>query len=203
MSISKEISQKVGRTRRGKPFRSNDFLELGSRAAVDQALWRLVKAGEIKRIKRGVFVKPKKNAYVGEVLPGPVEIAEYFARQSGNRVGISGAEAARRFGFTTQVSSQTVFLTNGPNQKYDLGNLEVRLRHVAPRKVALAGRPAGEALSALWYLGNDEVTPQTFEQIKERLPAGEFAALTNRQEIMPGWMRNALTEYQKEREIVE
>ncbi len=201
MSASKEISQKIKGFRRGKPFRSNDFLELGSRAAVDQALWRLVKARAIKRIKRGLFVKPEKNAYVGEVLPGAEEVSRFLAQQTGNKLAISGAEAARRFGFTTQVSSQSVFLTDGPSRKYRLGNHEVRLKRVAPRKVALAGRPAGEALSALWYLGSDEVTPQTFEQIEGRLPPEEFSFLTHKQEIMPGWMRDALSEYQRKRQV--
>jgi hypothetical protein len=197
MSVSKEIEKKIKGFKRGKPFRSSNFLNLGSRAAVDQALWRLVKAGGITRIKSGIFVKPEKNAYVGEVLPGPEEVVRYFAHSSGNKIETNGAEAARRFGFSTQVSSQPVFLTNGPNRKFHLGNLHVQLKHVASRKMALAGRPAGEALSALWYLGRNEVTAETFEQIEERLPSNEFAALTNNKEIMPGWMRNALNEYQK------
>ena len=197
MSVSKEIEKKIKGFKRGKPFRSSNFLNLGSRAAVDQALWRLVKAGGITRIKSGIFVKPEKNAYVGEVLPGPEEVVRYFAHSSGNKIETNGAEAARRFGFSTQVSSQPVFLTNGPGRKFHLGNLHVQLKHVASRKMALAGRPAGEALSALWYLGRNEVTPETFEQIEERLPSNEFAALTNNKEIMPGWMRNALNEYQK------
>jgi hypothetical protein len=197
MSISKEIEKKIKGLKRGKPFMSSDFLNLGSRAAVDQALWRLVKAEKITRIKSGVFVKPEKNIYVGEVLPGPEEVVKYFAQHSGNKIEINGAEAARRFGFTTQVSSQPVFFTNGPSRKFYLRNLRVELKHVASRKMALAGRPAGEALSALWYLGRNEVTPETFEQIEERLPSNEFAALTNNQEVMPGWMRSALHEYQK------
>lgn len=197
MSVSKEIEKKIKGFKRGKPFRSSNFLNLGSRAAVDQALWRLVKAGGITRIKSGIFVKPEKNAYVGEVLPGPEEVVRYFAHSSGNKIETNGAEAARRFGFSTQVSSQPVFLTNGPNRTFHLGNLHVQLKHVASRKMALAGRPAGEALSALWYLGRNEVTAETFEQIEERLPSNEFAALINNKEIMPGWMRNALNEYQK------
>ena len=201
MSISKEISKKIKGLRRGKPFRSIDFLELGSRAAVDQALWRLVKADEIKRIKRGVFVKPERNAYVGEVLPGAEEVAEFLARQFDNKIQVSGADAARRFGFTTQMSSRPVFLTDGPSRHWWLGNLEVHLKHVPKRKVVLAGRPAGEALSALWYLGRNEVTPETFEHIEERLPAEEFAALTNKQDSMPGWMRDALRAYQQERRV--
>ena len=113
---------------------------------------------------------------------------------------INGAEAARRFGFTTQVSSQSVFLTDGPSCEYRLGNHEVRLKHVAPRRMALAGRPAGEALRALWYLGSDEVTPQTFKQIEGRLPPEEFSVLAHKQEVMPGWMRDALSEYQRKRQ---
>lgn len=201
MNISKEISKRIKRFRRGKPFGSTEFLELGSRAAVDQALWRLVKAGEIKRIKGGVFVKPEKNAYVGEVLPGAEEFANFLAKQSGNKVEINGADAARRFGFTTQVSSQSVFLTDGPSRSYRLGNQEVRLKHVAPRKVALAGRPAGEALSALWYLGSGEVSPRTFERIEGRLPQDEFSVLVKNREVMPGWMRDALHQYQRERQV--
>lgn len=201
MSVSKEISKKIKKHRRGKPFLSTDFLALGSRAATDQALWRLVKSGEIKRIKNGMFVKPEKNAYAGEVLPGAEEVARFLARQSGDKVAISGADAARRFGFTTQMPSQPVFLTDGPNRKYHLGNQEVRLKHVAARKVMLAGSPAGEALSALWYLGSNEVTPRTFERIESRLPREEFSTLVKKQSIMPGWMRNVLGEYQKERQV--
>ena len=197
MSVSKEIEKKIRGLKRGKPFGSSYFLNLGSRAAVDQALWRLVKTGKITRIKSGVFVKPERNPYVGEVLPGPEEVVRHFAHHSGNKIGINGAEAARRFGFSTQASSQSVYLTNGPGRKFYLGNLQVELKHVASRKLALAGRPAGEALSALWYLGRNEVTPETFEQIEKHLPSSEFSALTNNQEIMPGWMRSALSEYQK------
>ena len=197
MSISKEISKKIKQYRRGKPFLSADFLALGSRAAIDQALWRLVKSGEIRRIKNGMFVKSEKNAYAGEVLPGVEEVARFLAQRSGDKVAISGADAARRFGFTTQMPSQPVFFTDGPSRKYHLGNQEVRLKHVAARKVALAGSPAGEALSALWYLGSNEVTPRTFERIESQLPGKEFSTLMKNQAVMPGWMRSVLGEYQR------
>ena len=42
---------------------------------------------------------------------------------------------------------------------------------------ALAGRPAGQALSALWYLGRRHVTPATFERIAAKLPQIQFEAL--------------------------
>ena len=61
MSVSKEIKKKIKGLKRGKPFRSFNFLNLGSRAAVDQALWRLVKSGRNYPNKEAVFSSsPKK-----------------------------------------------------------------------------------------------------------------------------------------------
>ena len=80
-------------------------------------------------------------------------------------------------------------------------HLHSRVKHVPKRKVELAGRPAGEALSALWYLGKEEVTPEVIEQIEERLSEEAFAELTRKQNIMPGWMREAFREYQEERAV--
>ncbi len=45
---------------RGKVFTPKDFLVLGS-GAVDQALSRLVKAGDIQRLGRGPVLFPKKK----------------------------------------------------------------------------------------------------------------------------------------------
>ena len=36
----------------------NDFADLGSRAAVDKTLQRLVRSGEIRRIDRGLYDRP-------------------------------------------------------------------------------------------------------------------------------------------------
>ena len=71
------------------------------------------------------------------------------------------------------------------------------MRHVAPRKLALAGRPAGQALSALWYLGRSQVTPHTFKQIAKKLPADEFEALSKAKASMPAWMVEALICYER------
>ncbi|EWH28562.1 hypothetical protein, partial [Pseudomonas aeruginosa] len=73
----------------------------------------------------------------------------------------------------------------------------VRLQHVAPRKLVLAGRAAGQALSALWYLGRHQVTPATFQRIAERLPGSEFEAQCQAKAMMPAWMVAALSSYER------
>lgn len=197
MSAMQQIREKVTTKRRGEPFRTAEFLTLGGRATVDQSLSRLVKEGKIKRVARGVFVRPKINRYAGEVPPPVEKVAEAVASANGAKIGMHGAVAAQRLGFSTQVPAQPVFYTNGPSRSFRLGNLNVKLKKVQPRKMALAGRPAGNAFSALWYLGKEEVSPQTFWKLKEQLPEKEFEVLIKHRSLMPGWMTEPLRQFEK------
>ena len=171
------------------------FMKYGSRASVDQALSRLVKEGTLSRIGRGLYMRPKKNPYVGEVPPRIIEVAKAKAMRA--TVQVNGAEAARRLGLSTQVPTKTVFLTNGPSKHFNVGELEITLKHVASRKLLLAGQPAGLAISAFWYLGKNELSAEIVEKVREVLPPEEFSALRNELPSMPIWMQNVFLENEK------
>lgn len=186
------IRQRIELMPVGEPFSPVALLGCGTRASVDQALSRLVKAGAIERVTRGVFVRPEISRFVGKVAPSPMKVAEAVAKTTGAIVQVHGAEAARRFELTTQVPSQPVFATSGPSRHIRMGKMEIRLRHVCQRKLALAGRPAGIALAAMWYLGKTEVTPAVVEKIRQKLGPGEFEALQSAAGSMPAWMREVV-----------
>lgn len=181
----------------GHPVTSRAFLEFGGRAAVDQALTRFVKTGGLSRVARGVYVRPKRSPYVGEVPPEPLKVAEAIAAETGSVIQVHGAEAARRVGLSTQVPTRPIFYTSGPSRRFNLGQMQVLLKHVCPRKLALSGRPAGIALTALWYLGKAAVTLETIERIRMRLPSEEFEALRTSTRSMPGWMHDIFIEYER------
>jgi len=194
MTIVKAIRNRIHEIGIGEPFTSAQFVALGSRAAVDQTLSRFVKQGEIARISRGVFVRPKKSRYVGEVMPEPSKVAQAIASAHGEIIQVHGAEAARLLGLTTQMPLQAVFYTSGPTRTLKLGKLQLTLKHVAQRKLALAGKPSGLALSALWYLGKEQVNPGTIKTIREKLTPEAFEAF--RAEI-PAWMADTLRRYEQ------
>lgn len=198
MSTSQLIRERLVSHSPGKPFTPALFAGLGSRAAVDQALMRLTKAGSIERIGHGLYMVPKIGRFGIKPMPPPEQVARAVAEAEGATIGIHGAEAARRLGLTTQMPTQAIFYTTGSSRQIRLGNLVIQLRHIAPRKLALAGRPAGLALSALWYLGRDQVTPSTFKQIAKKLPTSEFQALQAAKARMPAWMLETLTRYQQD-----
>jgi hypothetical protein len=43
-----------------------DFADLGPRAAIDKALQRLAKSGEVSRIDRGLYFRPRKGGLTGK-----------------------------------------------------------------------------------------------------------------------------------------
>ncbi len=192
MTTAEAIRTQIGNIPVGEPFTSTQFRRLGRGAAVDQSLARLVKQGLIVRIARGVFVQPKKSKYVGPVMPEPVKVAQAVASAHGETIQVHGAEAARLFGLTTQMPMQSVFYTSGPGRKMKIGNLQLVFKHAAPRKLILAGQPSGLALTALWYLGEAQVTPGVVESIRKKLSPEAFQQLKAEAHSMPAWMAETL-----------
>ncbi len=185
------IRQRIEEMPVGEPFTPTAFLACGTRASVDQTLSRLIKAGAIARVTRGVFVRPEVSRFVGQVMPEALKVAQTIAKATGSIVQVHGAEAARRLELTTQVPTQPVFSTSGPSKRIRVGKMEIRLQHVCQRKMTLAGRPAGLALAAMWYLGKAEVTPALIEKIRHKLSGDEFKALAAATSAMPAWMSEA------------
>ena len=176
---------------KGELFTSERFLEHGSRSAVDRTLSRLAGRGEIQRLARGVFVRPRTSRFVGAVVPDVLEVVEAIARSSGETVQVHGAEAARRFRLSTQVPAAPVFHTSASSRTIRIANITVRMVHTSNRRrLQFAGEAAGVALSALWYLGKNNVSRKTVATIEAALGPAEFQRL--RSADMPAWMTKAL-----------
>src|SRR5258708_38014731 len=174
MTTAEAIRKQIEEIGVGEPFTSTQFRGLGTRASVDQTLSRVVKQGEMVRVSRGVFVRPKESRYVGQIIREPAKVAQAIAKAHGETIQVHGAEAARLLGLTTQMPLQSVFYTTGRNREIKLGNLKLTLKHAAKRKLALSGRPSGLALSALWYLGKEHVSTNTIKTIREKLAPEAF-----------------------------
>ena len=191
MTIAQAVRTDIRKVPRGRPFTTSRFAAHGSRGAVDRALSRIVREGEIERLSRGVFVRPRKSRFVGTVLPGVAEVVRAIARDNCETVQVHGAEAARRFGLSTQAPTEPVFHTSASSRSIRIGNTTVRMVHTSNRRrLQFANEPAGLALAALWYLGKDNVTAEAVTRIESAIGAKEFGKL--RSANMPAWMAAAL-----------
>ena len=190
MSTAKAVRAAIRKLPRGSLFSGARFLEHGTRGAVDRTLSRLATEGALLRVAHGVFVRPRTSRFIGAVMPDIREVVETIGRNNGETLQIHGAEAARRFRLTTQVPTAPVFHTSGSSRTIRVAGTAVRLVHTANRRrLQFAGEPTGAAISALWYLGKDNVTPETVARIEAALGPAGFEKL--RSADMPAWMEKA------------
>lgn len=120
MTISDTILRRIRAKQRGWVFTPKDFLDVGSRAAVDQTLSRLAKSGVIRRLDRGLFDYPKKHPILGMLSPAADKVAQAITSKTGDKAMPSGAMAANMLGLSTQVSAKPVFVTNGKSRSKPL-----------------------------------------------------------------------------------
>ncbi len=195
MKVAQNIAHKVHLIPEGLPFSSSQFLKYGSRNTIDQTIGRMVKQGIIIRVSRGIYLKPKKSRLAGPILPSSWEIAQFIAKKTGAIIQVHGAEAARYFGLTTQMPTQAIYLTNGPNRKLCIGNLNITLKHVSPRKLIYTGSKVGMAITALWYIGKEEINENIIAKVCAQLTKNEYDEFINAIGQMPVWLANTIQKY--------
>jgi len=188
-SVAAKLLNEIVRRGRGYVFTPAAVLHLGSRAAVDQGLSRLVKAGRIKRLARGLYAYPEQNSLVGEIPPSPTAVAEALARAQGAQAHVSEAAAANALGLTTQVPGRVVYLTNGTPRRRRVGNTIIEFKRASPRRLAGAGTPAGTVVQALRHLGPAGANEQVAQKLREKLRPSQRRALRALLPFAPAWMR--------------
>ena len=167
------------------------LLHLGSRAAVDQALSRLSRKGEIMRVCQGVYVRPIQTRF-GLRPPALDKVIASLSELWGETIVPCGGAAANALGLTTQVPVRSVYLTSGPNRRLMLGELKVELRHAPRWQLTAPHRPAGQVVRALSWLGPEEVAAG-LEVIERKLSPKDFQDLAAKRAVMPAWMAESVS----------
>lgn len=188
MSTGARVRVRLRGWGRGAVFTPKDLLDLGSRAAVDQALSRLARSGVIRRLTRGLYDFPRTSARLGVLTPMPSAVASALARETDSRLQVTGAQAANALGLSLQVPAQTVYLTDGPARKLKIGGRVITLKHASPKTMVAAGSRAGTVIQALRYLGPD-AAQNVPDALNARLSPQDRRVLARTAFSVPAWMR--------------
>ncbi len=199
MTAAMQIREYLAKIPDGQSFPSSTLRTFASTENIRQVLGRLVKTGQIIRVTRGVFAKSKQMPTIGEILPSTSEVADALAESTGETIIIHGAEAARQLQLTTQVPMRPVFYTSGNTRTLKLANRTVKLKHVNPSKLVAPGTMPGLVITALDYLGRENVTKKTLKIIKQRISPEDFKATLQLIKQMPAWMADVFFHYQQEK----
>ena len=192
-TVQDSILDRIRHYGRGKVFIPKDFLDLGSRAAADQSLSRLVQSGDIQRLGRGLYHYPQLNPRLGiAVGPDLDEIAAALARQTGSRVVPSGATAANQLGLSTQVPAKPVYLSNGRTRQVKVGGVTIQIRHAPPKELPIGSRTSAMVFQALRYLGQAAVDQAAIAQVRRALSPSQRRELLVDAQYTTDWIAAAV-----------
>lgn len=168
----------------GAVFSSVNFLSAGTRAAVDQALYRMMKDGTITRVTRGLY------AAAGEVVETQT-VAAAVAHKTGEQVALTPSEA---------LGNVVVVATSGMSRTVKAVGHTLQFRRMSQRKIHLAASPKGRVLLELWNRGIKNVTTVEISQATGNWLTGE---IENYLAMIPAWLRTAIQQANTPRKSVK
>lgn len=126
-SVANTIKRGLSAIAEGEVFNYTRFpINKDNDQAVVKALSRLVKKGEIVRVEKGKYYKPRQTRF-GVLRPGENEIIKTVTVKGNQQVGyLTGIALYNRLGLTTQVSNVLVIARNGRLPIKEINGYKVR-----------------------------------------------------------------------------
>jgi hypothetical protein len=190
--LSRQILTHATVSGEGEPVTAKGLLHLGNRAAVDQALTRLARRGQLMRIARGLYVLPVSTRF-GTRAPSAAKVVQALGRAFGEVVVQHGAAIANGLGLTTQVPLRLIYLTSGTSRNLSLGKQKVELRHALPWQLVEPGTYAGDVLRALGWMGRARAA-SAVTQLARTLGPSEMTQLAALRTVAPGWLAQTVSD---------
>jgi hypothetical protein len=196
-TVTQQIIKRIRAKRRGWVFAPKDFIDLGSRAIVDQALSRLTRQGIIRRLGRGVYDFPKQHALLGTLSPDANDLARAVAPKTARKILASGASAANILGISTQVPAKATYLINGRSRSKKIADRTVIFKHAKVPLLDNLSDKANLTLQALAYLGKNNIDSSVLRRCTNALTDRDVRGLVAHVNRTPSWMADIILKIKK------
>ena len=202
-SVENKVLNKLYGTGRGWAFSQNDFATLGSRAAIDVALHRLVEKKTIRRVIQGIYDYPEYSQLLEQNLsPDIDQVSRAIARKFGWRIQPSGPTALNIMGFSTQLPSKYQYLSDGPGRNYTVGKTIISYKETGLKEVGFKLHESELLVAALRSLGKTRLTANHLERMREWLPSDLRKKVLKDTTKVTGWIYEAIRQICRETDRV-
>jgi hypothetical protein len=188
VSLNEQILKRLKRAGVGRVFTRSDFLDLGSTPAIGMAIQRLLQAGKLRRVARGLYDVPRKHRLLGELSASSDAIVAAIVRRDGIRLQTTEAAAANLLNLSEQVPGRIVYDADRRRRSIKVGQRTIEFRERSRRKMATAGRASGLVIAGLRSIGQKQVTPARLVHLKKILKPADRSRLLKDLRYAPAWM---------------
>ena len=200
--LKSSIAEQIDTVGPGQVWVPADFAQLGNRDAIDKTLQRMVQAGALRRIDRGLYDRPLLNRLTKRNAAADYRaVTEAIARRDHLRLLVDGMTAANDLGLTDAVPARVTIHTDARRRAIHLDNLTINFKRTAPSRLYWAGRPAMRVVQALYWLKDTLASDR--ERILRRLTrvlaepvhgAAIRGDLLDSFGVLPAWMQSLIRE---------
>lgn len=189
-----EITKRIENMHEGQILFISDFSDLnGNEKVVSRALSAEEKKGNIVRLAKGMYLRPKSTRF-GIVYPSVDEMVKAIAHRDKSKVQPCGMTALNMLGLSTQVPTKYTYLTSGSSRKLNLGDRIIELKRSVPKNFVFKTTLGALLMQALKSLGEKNISKLEIVQIcklidnEKRMEQFKLDVL-----LMPIWMRKLIT----------
>ena len=197
--ISNKILSRIYGHGRGWAFFPNEFVGDFDRKQIDNALSDLAAEGKIRRICRGIYDYPKYSELLAQELsPDFDQVARAFARKFNWRIQPSGDAALNLLSLSTQVPGKYIYLSDGPNRNYAIGNYTLEFKKTVLKEVGFKHRESGIIVQALKALGKNRITSELLGKVRKEIDADMYPKILKDTKTATGWIYDCIKEICRE-----
>ena len=201
-TLKSQISALIEAADPGQVWVPSDFAQLSGRDAIDKTLQRMVQAGALRRIDRGLYDSPKVNRLTKRpTTPDYRSVLDAIARRDQLRLLVDGMTAANDLGLTDAVPARVTIHTDSRRRAVQLDQLTIEFKQTAPSRLYWAGRPAMRVVQALYWMKDTLTSERSLVLSKlTKVLADPVHGATIRRDllegfnVLPAWMQGLVRE---------
>ena len=188
-TISKRIYERILSMDREVVFVATALSDLADINTIWQVLSRLEQKDKIQRIIRGVYYCPRYSELLEEYeMASPHQVALALARNYGWSIAPSGNTALNQLGLSTQVSAKWSYISDGPYNVFEFGNIRIEFKHRSNKDISGLSPKTALVIQALRALGKDNITNEDINKIGLLLSAEEKETLLKESKQSTSWI---------------
>ena len=191
--LTKSIMEYAGGLPEEAVIHAKALLHLGNRAAVDQALSRLVKREQLSRISRGFYVRLLDSRF-GKYSASSHLVVENLAHAVGESVLPNPAVTANILGLTTQNPTRDIYITSGRSRWLTFGRLRVEMRHAPRWQFSVDNQMSGQVLRAVNWEGPRRAA-DALRKLKSELSPSDLHEMMTACPRLPTWLAKEVSKF--------
>lgn len=187
-SAKDKVLSRIRGNGRGWVFSATDFTSILSRYKIDRSLADLAKEGTIRRIRPGLYDYPKYSKILDKTTaPDMYKTAEAIARKYGWHIYPDGNTALNYLDLSTQIVARNIYMSDGPNRQYRIGNRELVFKHTTTKDVTKYSETI-LVIQAIKAIGKEQITDDFLAALSSKYSFKEWARIKKDASRTTGWV---------------